>query len=140
MSETVRKTPRPLPRANVYLDTRPFWEAARQGRLLIQYCKDTGRPQFFPRPVSLATGRRNVEWREASGKGTVYSWTVTYSAWPGHEDRVPYVCALVELEEGVRMVANILHCKLEDIRIGMPVKLCWENLAEGIRYPAFEPA
>lgn len=140
MSEATRKTPRPLPRVNVYMNTKPFWDAARQGKLLIQYCKDTGRPQFLPRPVSLATGRRNLEWREASGRGKVYSWTVTYSAWPGHEDRVPYVCALVELDEGVRMLANLAHCKFEDISIGMPVKVCWERLSEEINYPAFEPA
>lgn len=139
MSEA-RKIPRPLPRPNAYIDTQPFWDAARQGRLLIQYCKDTGRPQWFPRPVSLATGRRNLEWREVSGRGTVYSFTVTNSAWPGHEDRVPYVCALIELEEGVRILANLLNVKPEDARIGMPVKLCWERLSEEISYPAFEPA
>jgi len=140
MTETPRKTPRPLPRVNHYMHTKPFWEAAKDGRLLIQYCKDTGKPQYFPRPVSLATGRRNVEWREVSGRGKVYSWTVTFSAWPGHEDRVPYVCAQVELDEGVRILANLMNCKKEDIKIGMPVKVCWEKLSEEINYPAFEPA
>lgn len=140
MSETPRKTPRPLPRVNVYMNTRPFWDAAKQGKLLMQFCKDTGKPQFFPRPVSLATGRRNLEWREVSGRGKVYSWTVTYSAWPGHEDRVPYVCALVELDEGVRMLANLANCKHEDIRMEMSVKVCWEKLSEDISIPAFEPA
>lgn len=138
MSEA--KTPRPLPRVNVYMNTKPFWEAAREGKLLVQFCKDTNRPQFFPRPVSLATGRRNVEWREVSGRGKIYSWTVTYSAWPGHEDRAPYVCALVELDEGVRMLANLTHCRPEDIKIGMPVRVCWERLSEEIHYPGFEPA
>ena len=134
-----KKIPRPLPRVNAYMDTRPFWQAANNGKLLIQYCKESGKPQWYPRPVSLATGRRNLEWREVSGRGKVYSWTVTYSAWPGHEDRVPYICALVELDEGVRMLANLLNVKGEDVKIGMPVQLCWERLSDEINYPAFEP-
>jgi len=140
MTEAQKKIPRPLPRVNVYMNTKPFWEAAREGALVIQYCRETGRPQFFPRPVSLATGKRNLEWREVSGNGKVYSWTTTYSAWPGHEDRVPYICALVELDEGVRMLVNLLNCKSDDVKIGMKVKLCWEKLTDDVNYPAFEPA
>jgi len=140
MTEAQKKIPRPLPRVNVYMNTKPFWEAAREGALVIQYCRETGRPQFFPRPVSLATGKRNLEWREVSGNGKVYSWTTTYSAWPGHEDRVPYICALVELDEGVRMLVNLLNCKSNDVKIGMKVKLCWEKLTDDVNYPAFEPA
>lgn len=140
MSEAPKKIPRPLPRVNVYMNTKPFWEAAREGALVIQYCKETGRPQFFPRSVSLATGKRNLEWREVSGNGKVYSWTTTYSAWPGHDDRVPYICALVELDEGVRMLVNLLNCEGNDVKIGMKVKLCWEKLADDVNYPAFEPA
>ncbi len=135
----VKKIPRPLPRVNAYMDTKPFWDAAKNGKLVIQYCKDTGKPQFYPHPVSMATGRRNLEWREVSGKGKVYSWTVTNSPWPGHEDRVPFLCALVELDEGVRMLVNLFNCTQENVKIGMPVKLCWEKLSEEINFPAFEP-
>ena len=135
-----RPVSRPIPRPNTYMDTRPFWDAAKNGKLVIQYCKDTGKPQFFPRPVSMANGKRNLEWREVSGKGTVYSYTNTFSAWPGHEDRVPYLCALVELEEGVRMLCNLFNVKAEDVKIGMPVKLYWEKLSDDINYPAFQPA
>lgn len=135
-----KKIPRPLPKPGAYMDTRPYWEAAKHGRLVIQYCRDTGRPQFFPRPVSLATGRRNLEWREVSGRGTVYSYTNTFNAWPGHEDRVPYLCALVDLEEGVRMMVNLLHVKADDVKIGMAVKVCFEKLSEDLSLPQFEPA
>jgi uncharacterized OB-fold protein len=139
MSERA-KTPRPLPKINRYTDTKPFWDAALDQRLLLQYCTDTGQAQWFPRSVSLQTGRRHLEWREASGNGTVYSFTITYRAWSGHEDRVPYVVALVELPEGVRILANLLHCEPEDVRIGLPVTVCWERLSDEINYPAFEPA
>lgn len=135
-----KKIPRPMPRPNTYMNTQPFWDAAKQGKLVIQYCKDTGKPQFFPRPVSMANGKRNLEWREVSGRGKVYSYTNTFSAWPGHEDRVPYLVALVELEEGVRILANLFNVKAEDVKIDMPVKLYWEKLSDDINYPAFQPA
>lgn len=139
MSE-IKKPNRPLPRPDIYTKTSPFWEAANQGKLLLQYCKDSHKFQWFPRSGSVFNGKRNIEWRESSGRGTVYSWTLSVAAWPGHEDRVPYLCAYVELEEGVRVLANLFNVKPEDVKIGMPVKLTWERLSEKFNYPAFEPA
>ena len=135
-----KKIPRPLPRPNLYMNTGPFWEACQQRKLVIQRCPRTGKFQFFPRPGSVFTGHRDTVWTEVSGNGVVYSWTLTNSAWPGHEDRVPYICAYVELPEGVRLLCNIFSCKPEDMRIGMPVKLYWEELEDGTLYPAFQPA
>jgi uncharacterized OB-fold protein len=134
------KMTRPLPRPNTYMNTAPFWDAAKEERLVIQYCNDAGKYQWFPHPVSMYTGKRNLEWREVSGKGALYSWTVTNSAWPGHEERVPYICAYVDLDEGPRMLCNLLNCDKDKVRIGMPVKLVWEKLPDGSNYPAFEPA
>lgn len=131
---------RPVPRANVYMNTAPLWEAAKRKELLLQYCPDTGKYQWFPRPGSLYTGKRNTEWRPAKGTGTLYAWTVTRAAWPGHEARVPYLCALVELDEGVRMLCNLLNCEESQLRHGMRMKLAWETLPDGSHYPAFEPA
>src|SRR5258708_22487719 len=86
MSEA-KKIARPLARPDIYMKTRPFWEAAKQHKLMLQCCKDTNQYQWFPRPVSIYSGKRNLEWREASGKGTLYTWTNTLVPWPGHEDR-----------------------------------------------------
>ena len=140
MSEAPKKIPRPQPKINAFMETKPFWDAAKQNKLVIQYCKDTGKAQFFPHPVSMATGRRNLEWREVSGKGQVYSWTVTNSPWPGHEDRVPFLCALVELDEGVRMLTNIVECKPEEVKVGMPVEVTFEDATPEISIPVFRPA
>ena len=134
-----QKIPRPLPKPNTYMPTREFWDACHQGRLLLQYCKDSGKYQWYPRPVSLYTGKRNLEWREVKGTGTLYSWTVTFSAWPGHENRVPYICAYVELDEGVRMLCNLLNCEAAELHMGMRVHLVWERLSDQFNYPAFEP-
>jgi uncharacterized protein len=129
---------RRAPRPTGYTDTAEFWLAAREGRYLVQFDRETGEPQWFPRSLSLSTGRRQLEWREVSGRGVLYSWTVTHSAWPGHEHRVPYVCALVDLEEGVRVLANLVHVDSGSLAVGQPCELVWEDLGDGVRYPAFE--
>ncbi len=130
---------RPLPKVGLYIDTREFWEGAKQGRLMLQYCTETKKFQHFPRPVSLYTGKNTVEWRESSGRGKVYSWTVTRSPWPGHEARVPYICAYVELEEGVRFLCNLVDCDEHQVRIGMPVMVRWDRLSDDLAFPDFAP-
>lgn len=136
MNENV-KAVRPLPKIGSYIDTKEFWDGAKRGKLMLQFCTETERFQHFPRPISLFTGRKTVEWREASGYGTVYSWTVTRSPWPGHEQRVPYICAYVELDEGVRFLCNLVDCDENDIEIGMPVEVRWDRLTEEIAFPDF---
>lgn len=135
-----KKPARPIPRPNSYIHSEPFWAAAREGRLVLQYCRDTKQFQHYPRPVSMYSGKRNLEWRQVSGRGKVYASTITRVPMPGFEERGPYVVATVELDEGVRMVCNILNCPPEQVKIGMPVRLCWETLSDTISYPAFEPA
>jgi uncharacterized protein len=130
---------RPLPKIGCYIDTREFWAGARQRKLMLQYCTETNRFQHYPRPVSLYTGRRTIEWREASGRGQVYSWTVTRSPWPGNEGRVPYICAYVDLEEGVRFLCNLVDCDEHSVRIGMRVVVSWSELTEDIQFPDFKP-
>jgi len=136
----VIKIPRPMPRPNIYMNTGPFWEGCQEKKLLIQQCPKTSKYQFFPRPASLFTGKRDTVWKEVSGNGVVYSWTNTFSAWPGHEERLPYICAYVELLEGVRILCNIFNCSSADIYIGMPVKVYWEALENNTLYPAFQPS
>ncbi len=88
----------------------------------------------------MYTGRRNLEWVPVSGRGRLYAWTRTHSAWPGHEHRVPYLCALVELEEGVRVLANLVAGPGVALRAGMPLVLTWESLGDAQKpYPAFAP-
>jgi len=135
-----KKIPRPVPKPDVYLKTTPFWEAAKGGKLMVQYCKDTNQYQWYPRPVSIYSGSRNWEWREVSGNGKLYTWTTVTAPWPGHADRVPYLCAIVELEEGVRMVSNLINCDAADLSDGMAVKLAWDKLSEEFDFPVFEPA
>jgi uncharacterized protein len=128
---------RPVPKPDVFVPTKPFWDGVRDGRLMLQFCKDTNRFQHYPRPVSIYTGTRNLEWREVSGKGRIYACTIVRVPGPGLEGRLPLSVATVELDEGVRIIANIVGSKPEHVTIGCPVVLAWDQLDEGALYPAF---
>ncbi len=130
-------TDRPVPAPDGYVPTTPFWEGARAGKLMLQYCRDTNRFQHYPRPVSLATGSRNLEWREVSGNGVIYACTTVRIPGPGIAGRLPLAVATVELDENVRLLANILDCEPAEVTIGKRVCLAWDRLDGDTPYPAF---
>src|ERR1051325_10122013 len=108
-----------LPVADV--ETQDYWAAAKQGRLLIKECRACGKPFFYPRARCPRCWSPETAWRYASGKGTVYTFTVVYqNDLPPFRDRVPYVVAVVDLEEGVRMTAKIEGCPPGGVRWGLP--------------------
>jgi uncharacterized OB-fold protein len=131
------KPQRPVPRSDVYVATQPFWNGAREGKLVLQFCSDTGHFQHYPRPVSLSTGSRNLEWREVSGDGTIYAFTTLRVPGPGVESRLPLLIATVELDDGVRLLANILDASSGEVAIGKRVHLAWDHLDDDTPYPAF---
>src|SRR6202008_1584275 len=101
----------------------PFWQATRQKKLVIQYCKTTKKYQQFPRPVSIFTGRRrDLGWRDVSGRGTVFSFTMAPRAPPAFEGIEPYAIARVTLDVGVNVIAGWVNCTAEQLRSGMKVK------------------
>ena len=89
-------------------ETQPFWDGCAAGELRIQRCADCGRPYFYPRPVCPACGSRDVEWFTASGRATLYSYVINHRPAPGFEDDAPYAIAVVELDEGPRMMTSIV--------------------------------
>jgi uncharacterized OB-fold protein len=139
MSTTANNTApaRPVPRENVFTDTAPFWEGVRNHKLMLQYCTEAKKFQHYPRPVSVYTGRHTLEWREVSGKGEIYACTVIRIPGPGLDGRLPLCVATVQLDEGVRIIANILNCKPEQLAIGKRVRLAWDTLVDDKQYPAF---
>jgi uncharacterized protein len=132
------KLGRPIPRQGSYVNSGPFWSGAKEGRLMLQYCVETGQFQHYPRSVSIYTGKRRLEWREVSGKGSVYACTVLRIPGDGLEGRLPLSVATIDLDEGVRVIANVLRCSPEEVKIGARVKLCWDKLGDDVNYPAFE--
>ena len=139
MNTVVReKRPRPVPRPTQ--TTKFFWDSAKQGKLALQYDPTSKQYQFWPRSISVKTGKRNLEGRTVSGKGTIYSYTTTYVPTPGFEDKVPYAIGLIELDEGVRIIGNLINVDPENVQIGMKVKVAFEKLTDDIDYFCFEPA
>jgi len=128
---------KPLPVVDA--DTRPFWEAARRHRFLIQHCLSCERYVFYPRALCPHCHSDRLEWWEASGEGTIYSFTVSRRpAGPAFEDDVPYVVAIVELEEGPRMMSNVVVDDVGEVRIGEQVRVLFEDVTDEISLPKFE--
>ena len=118
--------------------TKPYWDAAREGRLAVQHCVACDRVWHPPLPRCPHCHGVDVDWVTASGRGTVCSHTVVDH--PTHvalRDRVPYVVAMIELEEGPRVIANVRECAPEDVRVGMPVQVVFEPVAGGVVLPQF---
>jgi uncharacterized OB-fold protein len=121
--------------------TKPFWEAAKQGKLLIQKCEDCKKVIFYPRIACPHCFSDNLAWTETSGKGTVYTYTVvTNNAPSAFLEDMPYIIAVVRLEEGVQMLTNIVECDLEEIACDMPVEVKFEKLNDDFTLPKFRPA
>jgi hypothetical protein len=118
--------------------SKPFWEAASRGELLIQRCP-SGHRQFYPRAVCKVCGA-DPEWEPASGRGTVHTFTIIRQqhARP-FRDELPYVVAMVELDEGVRMMGNITDCAVDEVRIGMPVEVHMAAAEPGVGVPFWRP-
>jgi hypothetical protein len=128
---------KPLPRPSSA--TVPFWDGCRCGELRLPFCRACGRPHFFPRnlcPHCLAT---DLEWRVSGGRGSVWSFsTVRLSFWgKAFDDDVPYVVAMVELEEGVRILSNVVGCRPEEVHIGMPVRVTFDAVTPEMTLPRF---
>lgn len=118
--------------------SEPFWQAAREGTLLIQRCPSTGKYQWYPRLHSLHDWDAEPEWVEASGRGVVHSFSIVHRSTAGLEK--PYVLAVVELEEGVRLTANVVDVPVDEVSIGMPVEVTFARLDETFSLPLFAPA
>jgi hypothetical protein len=127
----------PIPDA----DSRPFWAAASERRLRIQCCTACGRYIYYPRVLCPHCHAADPVWTDVSGRGRIYSFTVARRpAAPEFQDRVPYVVALVDLEEGARMLTNIVGCAPEDVRIGRKVEVDYLELASDVTVPVFRLA
>ena len=121
-------------------DAAPWWEGVARGELRYQFCLDCQKAFFYPRTVCPNCLSEKVEWRVSSGRGEIYARTVVRRG-PGASfaRRVPYVVALVDLEEGFRMMTNIVECPVDQVKVGMKVGVVFGEGAEGERLPFFKP-
>lgn len=121
--------------------TTPFWDATKEDRYLVQWCGACNAAIYYPRevcPTCLSSDQ--LDWRESPGRGEIYTYNVMHKAGvPFMADRVPYVVALVTLDEGARVLTNIVNCDPSTVKVGMPVQLAWEELSDGRKLAVFEP-
>jgi uncharacterized OB-fold protein len=131
--------PKPLP--EITPEMAPFWEAARRHELVVQRCHDCGTPRFPARDLCSRCLSRASDWIPVSGRGRLFSFAVMHQVYhPGFADEVPYAVVVVELEEGARLVSNLVGCPVSEIRIGMPVEVVFEDLTPEVTLPKFRPA
>ncbi len=123
-------------------DTRPFWEGCLQGKLLLQRCDACSGFRFPPSESCPNCGSERVSWVGSTGRGKVFSWIVVTHPVPReiYAADVPYVVALVELEEGVRMATNIVGCAPASIAAAMHVEVVFDRVSDEVALPKFRPA
>jgi len=120
------------------LETQPFWDGCRERRFLVRHCNACNEDHFYPRPFCPKCWSERVEWYEASGDATLYTWSVIYNNdQPPFRDRVPYVAAIVDLAEGPRMMTNVVDCPFDELAVGMPLKVTFTPISDEFTIPVF---
>jgi uncharacterized OB-fold protein len=119
-------------------ESERFWSALGEGTFLLKYCLDCGNPHFYPR-VYCPRCWGDTEWRPASGRGTVFATTTVHQmAFEPFKSRAPYNLAIVELDEGPRLLTNVVGCDPKTVTIGMKVE-CLPELDDDVWMPHFRP-
>jgi hypothetical protein len=130
---------KPLPR--ITPDAKPFWDALRERRLLLPYCVACGKPHLPPGPVCPFCFAARLEWRPASGRGQLSTWTVVHKAWfPAFEADIPYNVVQVELAEGPRLTANVVGIPNGELKVGQPVEIVFDDVTPELTMPRFRPS
>ena len=130
---------KPLPPVDE--DTAPFWEYCKKHELRMQKCTQCGHVRYPPGVVCPQCHSMEAEWTKLSGKGKIYTFCIYHQIYhEAYSKDVPYAVATIHLDEGPRMLSNIVGCKLEDIKVDMPVEVYFEDVTDGFTLPKFKPA
>ena len=129
---------KPLPQPNP--DTQPFWDACRQHELRFQKCLDCNHVRWPASIICPTCYSKQTEWIKVSGKGVVYTYTIYHQAFhPAFKEDIPYVTAIIKLEEGPHFLSNIVGCDPEEVYCDMAVEVSWEDVDESFSLPKFKP-
>ena len=140
MADDARAYDRPLPQPDPV--TQPFWDSLKAHAMQLQRSSSTGEWVYYPRVVMPGNPEDELEWAPVTGRGTVYAFAIPHvHPHPGFRARAPYVVALIELEEGVKILSNLVNVDPtpEAVKIGMPVELVYDDVTEEITLPRFRP-
>ena len=129
---------KPLPEPNPV--TEEFWKAAKRHELLVQHCRSCNQHIFYPREVCPGCLSSDLGWMKVSGRGRVYSYAVVrQAAHRGFRADVPYILAIIELDEGPRLTSNLVDCEIEDVRVDMPVTVVFDDVTSHVSLVKFRP-
>ncbi len=143
MTGTDTKAAKPLPLLEGMTQgmTKEFYGFCRAGELRFQRCTSCGKWRHVPRPMCGGCGSWEWEWSVSSGKGKLFTWTVVRRAMhPAFPEDVPYAPAVIEMEEGVRLVSWVVDCPPEELERGMPVEVLFEAASPEVSLPKFKRA
>ena len=131
---------KPLPRSTP--ETQPFWDGTRDGRLMIMHCNACSRDYFYPRPYCPYCFSADTTWKQASGRGTLHTYIINHRPAPGFENEAPYVIAVVQLEEGPRMMSNLVDVDPDPakLQIDMPLEVVFDTVNDQVTLPKFRPS
>lgn len=134
MTAVAKPLPQPGP------DMMPFFDAAKRRELVVQRCGGCGTMRFPARAICSRCLSRDATWIPLSGRGTVFSFAIMHQAvHPGFATEVPYAVVVIELDEGPRLLSNLLECPTADVRIGMPVEVTFDVVSPDFTLPKFRP-
>lgn len=130
--------PAQIPQPTIDSDSREYWDGLAQGELRIQHCAACTKYVFYPRSICPHCFAAKLTWVKAAGRGEIYSYTVVRQAFGRFSEDVPYVIAIVELDEGVRMMSRIVGTPPEGVKVGAAVQVTFEHFSEGVTLPYFK--
>ena len=126
------------PRPIIDNDSKTYWESAKKNKLMIQHAKKSNEYFLYSRQLNKNIDDNDLEWIEAKGKGKIYSYTIVNTpAGPAFVDEVPYVVASIILDEGARIIGNIINSNVKNIKIGKKVKVIFDKQNEDLTIPKF---
>jgi uncharacterized OB-fold protein len=129
---------KPLPRISP--DNQPFWDGCKRHQLLLPFCAACGKPHLPPGPVCPFCFGDRLDWRAASGRGVVSTWTVVHQPWfPAFKAELPYNVIQVELAEGPRLAASLVGAGNDALRVGLAVEVVFDDVTDAITLPRFKP-
>ena len=129
---------KPLPKINA--DTKEFWEGCKEHVIRVQKCGDCGLVHWPPSFICPQCHSRKTDWIASTGKGSVYTFVVNHIAYhPAFQEDLPYVVAVVELDEGPHLITNIVGCDPSEVRCDMPVEVVWDDITNEFSLPKFRP-
>ena len=127
---------KPLP--YIHEQTQTFWEGTKKHELRIPKCEECNRFFFYPRSICPYCFSDEIKWVKVSGRGKIYSFTISHRApSPAFKGDIPFNIAIIELDEGIRMLSNIIECSNDDLAINMPVEVVFDDVTAEITLPKF---